>query len=115
MSPFKILIVEDDAIESLDIQKRLELLGYEVPYVASRGQEAIDKASQIIPDLVLMDISLKGDMDGIDAASEIIKLDIPIVYLTAHSDEATVKKAKFTQPYGYLIKPYDPNELKYAL
>ena len=115
MSPFKILIVEDDAIESLDIQKRLELLGYEVPYVASRGQEAIDKASQIMPDLVLMDISLKGDMDGIDAASEIIKLDIPIVYLTAHSDEATVKKAKFTQPYGYLIKPYDPNELKYAL
>lgn len=115
MSPFKILLVEDDAIESLDIQKRLEILGYEVPYVASRGQEAIDKASEIIPDLVLMDITLKGDMNGIEASSEIIKLNIPIIYLTAHSDEATVKKAKFTQPYGYLIKPYDPNELKYAL
>ncbi|MDO8870251.1 MAG: PAS domain S-box protein [Methanobacteriaceae archaeon] len=115
MSPFKILLVEDDAIESLDIQKRLEILGYEVPYVASRGQEAIDKASEIMPDLVLMDITLKGDMNGIEAASKIIKLNIPIIYLTAHSDEATVKKAKHTQPYGYLIKPYDPNELKYAL
>ncbi|MCK9152339.1 PAS domain S-box protein [Methanobacterium alcaliphilum] len=115
MSPFKILIVEDDAIESLDLRRRLESLGYEVPYVASRGHEAIDKTKEIMPDLVLMDISLKGDMDGIDAAEEIIKYNIPIIYLTAHSDEATVKKAKHTQPYGYLIKPYDPNELKYAL
>jgi PAS domain S-box-containing protein len=115
MSQFKILIVEDDAIESLDIRRRLESLGYEVPYVASRGHDAIEKAIQFMPDLVLMDISLKGDMDGIEAAQEIIKLNIPVIYLTAHSDEATVQKAKLTEPYGYIIKPYDPNELKFTL
>lgn len=115
MSQYKILIVEDDAIESMDIQKRLELLGYHVPYVATRGQEAIEKASELMPDLVLMDISLKGSMDGIEAAQEIRKLDIPIIYLTAHSDEATVQKAKTTEPYGYIIKPYEHHELKYAL
>lgn len=115
MSKAKILLVEDDAIEAMDIKRTLELFGFEVPFVASRGEEAIEKSLEIMPDLVLMDIVLKGGVNGIGAAAEIVKLDIPVIYITAHSDEHTVEKAKFTGPYGYIIKPYDTNELKYAV
>lgn len=107
--------MEDDAIESMDIKSTLESFGYEVPYTASRGEEAVEKAKKEIPDLILMDIVLKGNIDGIEAANEIKELDIPLIFLTAHSEDATVQKAKLTGPYGYLIKPYDPSELKYAI
>jgi len=107
--------VEDDAIEVMDIKRTLESFGYEVPYVASRGEDAIEKATEIIPDLILMDIILKGDVNGIEAAAAIKNLDIPLIFLTAHSEEATVQKAKLAEPYGYIIKPYDPLELKYAI
>ena len=115
MVDIKILLVEDDAIEALDIKKTLESFGYSVPYVASRGEEAVTKALELMPDLILMDIVLKGQQNGIEVASEIKNLNIPVIYLTAHSEELTVQKAKLTQPYGYLIKPYDLIELKCAI
>ncbi len=115
MAKQRILLVEDDAIETMDIKRTLESFGYEVPCTASRGEEAVEKARKELPDLILMDIILKGELNGIEAANEINELEIPIIYLTAHSEEDTVQKAKVTGPYGYLIKPYDPFELRYAI
>jgi PAS domain S-box-containing protein len=115
MANKKILIVEDESIEAMDIKRTLQSFGYEVPYVASSGEEAVDKALEIMPDLILMDIVLKGDTDGIDAVFKIKDLNIPVIYLTAHSEESTIERAKLTQPYGYIIKPYDAIELKYAI
>jgi PAS domain S-box-containing protein len=115
MADVKILLVEDESIESLDIKRTLEYFGYEVPYVASSGEEAVEKALAIMPDLILMDIVLKGDTDGIEAVSKIKDLNIPVIYLTAHSEESTIERAKLTEPYGYIIKPYDRTELKYAI
>lgn len=102
----KILIVEDEAITAMDVKNRLENFGFEVVGIASRGTEAISKAQRFIPNLILMDIALKGDMDGIEAASEIKTLfDIPIIYMSAFSDENTFKRAKFSNPYGFVNKP----------
>jgi PAS domain S-box-containing protein len=115
MADIKILLVEDESIEAMDIKRTLESFGYEVPYVASRGEEAVDKALEILPDIILMDIILKGDSDGIEAVSRIKELNIPVIYLTAHSEESTIERAKLTEPYGYIIKPYDSTELKYAI
>lgn len=111
----KILLVEDESIEALDIKRTLESFGYKVPYVATNGEEAVEKALKIMPDLILMDIVLKGDTDGIEAISKIKGLNIPVIYLTAHSEESTIERAKLTQPAGYIIKPYDSTELKYAI
>jgi PAS domain S-box-containing protein len=112
----KILLVEDEAIVAMDVQERLRSLGYIVPAVASTGKAAIQKATETPPDLVLMDIKLKGSMDGIQAAEQIRRrLDVPIVYLTAMSDEATLQRAKATGPFGYLLKPFDENELRTAI
>jgi PAS domain S-box-containing protein len=115
MSVVKILLVEDESIEAMDIKRTLESFGYQVPYVASRGEEAIKKALELMPDLILMDIILKGEINGIEAVSEINKLNIPVIYLTAHSEESTIERAKLTMPYGYILKPYDAVELKYAV
>ena len=115
MADVKILLVEDENIEAMDIKRTLESFGYEVPYVASSGEEAVEKALEIMPDLILMDIVLKGDNDGIEVASKIKNLNIPVIYLTAHSEESKIERAKLTEPYGYIIKPYDRNELKYAI
>jgi len=115
MADITILLVEDESIEAMDIKRTLESFDYQVPYVASSGQEAIDKALELKPDLILMDIILKGKVDGIDAVSEIKNLDIPVIYLTAHSEDSTIERAKLTGPYGYIIKPYDQIELKYAI
>ncbi|WP_321421628.1 response regulator [uncultured Methanobacterium sp.] len=115
MTTTKIIVVEDESIEALDIKNTLESFGYQVPYIASRGDEAVVKAQEIKPDLVLMDIILKGEITGIEAASEIKKLDIPFIYLTAHSNEKTVEKAKLTEPYGYLLKPFNANDLKHTI
>jgi PAS domain S-box-containing protein len=111
----KILLVEDEGIEALDIKRSLNSFGYEVPYVASSGEEAVEKALEIMPDLILMDIFLKGEIDGIEAASKIKDLNIPVIYLTAHPEELTIERAKLTELYGYMIKPYKPTELKYAI
>ncbi|MGI6463978.1 MAG: PAS domain S-box protein [Methanobacterium sp.] len=115
MADTKILLVEDESIEAMDIKRTLESLGYEVPYVAASGEEAIEKATEIVPDLILMDIVLKGEIDGIGAVSKIRDLNIPVIYLTAHSEDSTIERAKLTEPAGYIIKPYDGTELKYAV
>lgn len=108
----RILIVEDQSIVALDIQNRLKSLKYSVVGIASSGAGAIKKAEELKPDLILMDIMLKGDMDGINAANEIRKrIDIPIIYLTAYADNDTLQRAKITRPFGYLLKPFEEKEL----
>ena len=113
MTSAKILVVEDEAIVAKDLQNRLIKFGYIVPVIASSGQEAINKAVETSPDLVLMDIKLKGLMDGIEAAREIHKyLDIPVIYLTAYADDKTLERAKITEPFAYLLKPFKERELQ---
>ena len=108
----KILIVEDEAIVAKDLQNRLNKLGYIVPAIASNGVDAIRKAANIFPDLVLMNIKLKGDMDGVEAAREIhTRWNVPIIYLTAYADDSTLERAKQTEPFGYLLKPFKEKEL----
>ncbi len=108
----KILIVEDEGIIAMDIRSQLETFGYEVAGTAFSGGQAITLATQHRPDLIMMDIVLKGDMDGISAAQTITEtLHIPVIFLTAYSDPATLRRAKATGAYGYLIKPFRPDEL----
>jgi diguanylate cyclase (GGDEF)-like protein/PAS domain S-box-containing protein len=108
----KIMIVEDEGIIAMDIRSQLEGFGYEVVATAFSGGQAITLATQHVPDLVIMDIVLKGKMDGISAAQAITEsLHIPVIFLTAYSDPATVMRAKATGAYGYLIKPFRPDEL----
>lgn len=109
----KILIVEDESIEAMSFEQTLKSFGYEVVGVASTGKEAIEKVSEFIPDLILMDIVLKGELDGIETADLINeKFDVPIVYMTAHPEESVVNRAKLTLPYGYILKPVNQSELK---
>ncbi len=116
MSETRILVVEDERIVALDLQDRLKTLGYSVPATVARGEDAIQKAMELRPDLVLMDIQLKGDMDGIEAASRIQShLDVPVIYLTAHADQGTVDRARVTAPYGYVLKPFEDRELQTAI
>ena len=107
MAKTDILVVEDESIVSKDIQYSLKKLGYNVVGAAATGEKAVELAGETRPDLVLMDIMLKGDMSGIDAAEQIrSKYTIPVIYLTAYADEKTLAKAKVTEPYGYIIKPF---------
>jgi PAS domain S-box-containing protein len=116
MSNVKILVVEDESIVAMDIKQRAESLGYTVTAVTPSGEEAVQKAEENTPDLVLMDIVLKGEIDGIEAAQRIRDAqDIPIVYLTAYSDEKTLKRARVTEPFGYIIKPFEDRELHSAV
>jgi PAS domain S-box-containing protein len=113
MSETKILVVEDEAIIAKDIEQTLWDFGYTVPAIASSGEEAIQKAQETQPDLVLMDIVLKGRIGGIEAAREIrAKLGTPIVFLTAYADEIMLSQAKVAEPSGYLVKPFQPHELR---
>jgi len=112
MSGARILIVEDEGIEALDLQHRLNRLGYIVPDTASTGEEAVKKAGETSPDLVLMDIMLRGEMNGVATAGQIrARFDIPVIYVTAYADEDTLQRAKITEPYGYLVKPFNDGEL----
>ncbi len=116
MPPTSILIVEDERIIALGIQKRLVNLGYTVSGLAASGAEAVRKATELRPNLVLMDIRLEGDIDGIEAAACIRRqLDLPVVYLTANSDPDTLRLAKITEPFGYILKPYDDRDLQTAI
>ena len=112
MSKATILIVEDESIVADDLAGKLRRLGYEVAGITSEGEEAVALTCRLHPSLVLMDISLDGPMDGIEAA-EIIRRqhDVPVVYLTAHSDPATLARAKLTGPFGYILKPFEEREL----
>lgn len=110
MDKVKILIVEDEKITAEHMKMGLEKSGYQVVDTVVSGKDAINKVEELQVDLVLMDIHLKGDMDGIDAAEEIRnRFGIPVIFLTAYSDEATVQRAKLTEPSGYVIK--EPFEL----
>jgi PAS domain S-box-containing protein len=112
----RILVVEDQRIIGKDIEQALYKLGYDVISVVQSGEAAVLKADETLPDLVLMDILLKGNMSGIEAAQQIKKrLDIPIVYLTAYNDEKTLKSAKLTEPYGYIVKPFSEGDLKVSI
>ena len=107
MSKARILVVEDEKITARNIKNNLVKLGYDVPATVSFGEEAIQKAGETRPDLVLMDVQLKGDMNGIQAAEQIrTRFNIPIIYLTAYTDEDTLEQAKVTEPYSYIIKPF---------
>jgi len=112
MTKARILIVEDEAIVAKSIENRLMRLGYTVPAIAFSGTEAIQKVAETRPDLVLMDIKLQGEMDGVQAAKEIRdRFDVPVVYLTAYADKTTLQQAKITDPFGYLLKPFGVREL----
>jgi len=111
-----ILVVEDEGIVARDIQHRLESIGYRVPEIAATGKDAITRALDIKPDVVLMDIMLRGPMDGIEAAAFIReKLDVPVVYVTAYAEEEVLKRARVTEPYGYIVKPFEDRELQAAV
>lgn len=113
MTAPRILVVEDESVVALDLQTRLTRLGYHVVETASCGESAVELAAQLRPDLVLMDIRLRGEMDGIAAADLIrTRLSVPVIYLTAHADDGTVQRARITEPFGYILKPFDERELR---
>ena len=113
MSKPRILVVEDEAITALDIRSRLERSGYAVSAIASSARQAINHLSNNGSDLVLMDIRLHGEMDGIQAAEAIhARFGTPVVYLTAYADRDTLERAKRTEPYGYLLKPFEEKEIQ---
>ncbi|MGQ0811295.1 MAG: response regulator [Nitrospiraceae bacterium] len=113
MDQAKILVVEDEPIVARDIQVSLQRLGYDVPMTASSGEEALRKAGELRPDLVIMDVVLKGPMDGIEAAEQMRRrFDVPVIYLTAYADDQTLERAKTSSPAGYMLKPYQPNALR---
>lgn len=116
MSKINVLVVEDESIVSKDIQHSLKKLGYNVIGAASNGKRALEIFTEEMPDIVLMDIMLKGDMNGIEVA-EIVKkqYNIPVIFLTAYADESTLGKAKITEPYGYIIKPFKEIDLHTAI
>ena len=112
-APSRILVVEDEAIVAADIQDRLETLGYTVAGWGTTGAEALDLARSTKPDLILMDIMLKGPMNGIQAAHLVrIELSLPVIFLTANSDEAVLEQAKISEPFAYLLKPFEERQLR---
>ncbi len=112
MTQATLLIVEDEGIVAQEIKSRLEKSGYKVGAVAHDGETAIAKAEELRPDLVLMDIRLKGKMDGIEAAGRIRdRFNLPVVYLTAYTDPATLERAKDVEPFGYVVKPFETRNL----
>lgn len=113
MAGTNIMVVEDEIIVAKSIQERLDKLGYSVSTIVDSGEEAIKKAGETKPDLILMDIKLSGNIDGITAAEQIRhRFDIPVLYLTAYGDNETLQRAKITEPYGYILKPLEERELQ---
>ncbi|MBD1825882.1 response regulator [Cyanobacteria bacterium FACHB-DQ100] len=116
MSTAKILIVEDESIIALDIQTSLQNAGYQVVSIATTAEEALSDITHLQPDLVLMDVRLSGEMDGVETAEKIRKnWQLPVVFLTAHADEPTLARAKNVQPFGYILKPFEDRELVTAV
>jgi hypothetical protein len=111
--PTKILIVEDEGIVALDIRQRLERMGFAVTATVATGSAALEQVRSNPPGLVLMDIQIRGDWDGIDTSYEIRKYyDGPVVFLTANADRATIERAKASGPFAYLLKPFEDRELR---
>ena len=109
----RILVVEDEAIIAMDIQNILKKMGYSGSEVVHSGEESIQRVAAGRPHLVLMDITLKGKLDGIQAARKILEqYNIPVVYITAHGDENTLKRVNGTARFGYITKPFEENELE---
>lgn len=116
LSKGTVMVVEDEGIVALQIKQDLERLGYLVPAVALTGEDAIGQLAEIEPDVVLMDIKLMGYLNGIETAKHIkTVLDIPIIYLSAYSDEETLKEAQATEPFGYILKPFENKQLHAAI
>jgi len=110
------LIVEDEGIVAADLEDRLKRLGYTVVAKVSSGSRALEEIARLLPDLVLMDIIIEGPMDGVQTAEQITaRHQIPVVYLTAHADAPTMKRAQLTGPFGYVLKPFDERELHMAV
>ena len=108
----KVMIVEDEAVVALHLRQELTKLGYFVAGVATAGEQALKMVEEVFPDVILMDIHIQGEMDGIETAKRIPRyLHIPVIYLTAYSEDSTLKRAGDTYPYGYLIKPFLDREL----
>lgn len=116
MPKAKILLVEDEIVTARVAEKMLKALGYEVCTIVSTAEDAVKEAEKRKPHLVLMDIMLKGKVDGIEAADEIrTRFNIPVVYLTSCSDEATLERAKISEPFGYMVKPLQERELHVSI
>jgi len=115
-SATQILIVEDEIIIAEDIQIKLIKMGYSVPDIVSSGEEAIKKVKENNPDIILMDIVIHGNIDGIETVEKIHAFsDVPVIYLTAYADQNTLERAKITEPFGYLLKPFKERELLITL
>jgi len=116
MVPVQVLIVEDEEIVAKDLRLALENLGYGVPAVVSSGEAALAEAASGDVDMVLMDVVLDGDIDGVDTAQQInTRFDVPVVYLAAHADESILKRARATEPFGYVFRPLNERELHCVL
>jgi two-component system, cell cycle response regulator len=112
----RILIVEDEAITVADLRRALTTLGYEITGTVDTAEEALKAAEQQQPDLVLMDITLAGELDGVAAAAALRgSADVPVVFLTAHADDRTLERAMLAGPFGYVLKPFVDQELKAAI
>jgi DNA-binding LytR/AlgR family response regulator len=112
MEKLNIFIVEDESIVAKDIQNNLIKLGYNVLGIANNGNDAIEQIRELSPDVVLMDIMIKGDLTGIEVAEQIRKfINVPVIFLTAYADESTLSRAKVTEPYGYILKPFKEIDL----
>ena len=109
----KVMIVEDEVVIALRLQQRLTSMGFDITGIAYTGEEAVEKARSLRPDLILMDIMIPGKLDGI-ATANIVKaeLDIPVVFLTAFSEDNIIERAKQTEPYGFILKPFQDREIK---
>jgi two-component system, response regulator PdtaR len=112
----KILIAENEKIIAIDIKNILHRIGCDVLEIVSSGEEVLRKVKEEKPDLILMDISLDGALDGIETAEALsANYDIPVIYLTAFNDRETLQRARITEPYGYLVKPFDSREIEIAI
>lgn len=110
---YKIMIVEDEGVIAMNLRRKLEMMGFTVTSVVDNCTDALKQAADTRPDLVMMDIIIQGDADGIETAERLRdQQDVPVVFLTAHSDESTIERAKSALPYGYLVKPFEERELK---
>ncbi|MCP4399435.1 MAG: response regulator [bacterium] len=113
MTNTRVLVVEDERLVAKNIHRQLQQMGYDVPSTVASGKEAIESAVKMRPDVILMDISLQGKMDGVEAAERIReRLDVPVIYLTAYADEPLLQRAKLTTPFGYILKPFQGTELR---
>src|ERR1700729_4245127 len=116
MAATSVLIVEDEPIVSLDLEQTLDGMGYRVVGIADTGTKAVALTNEHKPDVILMDVFLKGDIDGSEASNRIHRsLGTPVVFLTAYSDADTIRRVKESEPRGFLTKPYEPNALRAAI